>query len=445
MVSHSGTRPVGLDRQPAGLAARQCAVDVVGRILSAGVPHDEAMRGSIDGLEPRDVRLVTAIVLAFFRCKGEIDDALDSLLEQPLPVRSGPTRLILQCALAQLMVVGLPPHAVIDSAVALSRHHGQAKHFSGLVNAVLRNWERKGRHELTPAEAARVNTPAWAWRRWWDVYGPEVASRMAMAHAGEPPLDVTVKDQTVDWARELNGKALPNGSIRLGVDHVPVHELPGFAEGQWWVQDVAASLPARLLGDVRGLRIADFCAAPGGKTLQLAAAGAMVTAMDKSAARLTRLKQNLGRTRLTADVVAVDVTDLGGIEPFHGVLLDAPCSATGTARRHPELLHIKNEAQVVRLATVQGRMLRAAAKVVKPGGVLVYCTCSLEPEEGERQIGAFLAEEPGFQLFPMVAGEAGVEPHMIDGPGYLRTLPHMTFGPAHGMDGFFAARLRRVS
>ena len=272
----------------------------------------------------------------------------------------------------------------------------------------------------------------------------EKAAAIAQVNASEPALDLTARDDAAGWTKKLGGRLLPTGSIRLAAQGA-VPDLAGYDEGTWWVQDAAAAIPVRLLGDVKGKRVVDLCAAPGGKTMQLAAAGADVTAVDRSAARLARLTDNLARTKLTAEIVAADATAFEG-GPFDAVLIDAPCTATGTIRRHPDIPWLKSEADLAKLASLQTKLLEHAASLVKPGGTLVYCTCSLEPEEGEIQIAALLARDSHWRRRPVTAAEFGGETAMITQDGDLRTLPCHFADPdprMAGIDGFYAARLER--
>jgi 16S rRNA (cytosine967-C5)-methyltransferase len=289
---------------------------------------------------------------------------------------------------------------------------------------------------LGEQDASKLNTPAWLWQRWIRHYGEENVSRIAAAHLEEPLLDLSVKANAAAWAERLSGSLLPWGTVRLSAKG-RIEDIEGYDEGAWWVQDAAAALPALLLGDVKGLRVADLCAAPGGKTAQLAAHGAHVTAVDISAPRLRRLQENLARLNLKAETVQANASEWTPTEPFDAVLLDAPCSATGTIRRNPDIPYLKSEADIAALASVQARLLNHALSLLKPGGQLVYATCSLEPEEGDEQIRPLLAERGDIALKPIKADELGVPPEAIIPQGMLRTLPFH----ACGMDGFFAARL----
>jgi 16S rRNA (cytosine967-C5)-methyltransferase len=281
--------------------------------------------------------------------------------------------------------------------------------------------------------------------RWAKIYGAETARAIAAANGREPALDLTVKRDPEHWASVLGGRVLPTGSVRAVV-HGPIARLPGYGDGAWWVQDAAAALPAGLLGDVRGLAVADLCAAPGGKTAQLIAAGARVTAVDRGGARLERLRGNLARLQLTADLVAADVADWQA-GPFDAVLLDAPCSSTGTIRRHPDIPWLKREADIAALAALQQRLIVRAAELTRPGGILVYCTCSLEPEEGIEVVRDLLAADPRLRRKAISADELDGRAEWLSAEGDLRTLPCHQPDPDSrlaGLDGFYAARLVRI-
>ena len=329
-------------------------------------------------------------------------------------------------------------------SVRLARGERGLHHAAGMVNAVLRRVARERDPILAQADTLHVDTPGWLAARWSAAYGPDRARAIAEAHTTAASVDITVKGDPDAWAERLGGIVLPTGSVRL-VERTPVRELPGYDEGAWWVQDAAAALPARVLGPRPGERIADLCAAPGGKTAQLANAGAKVMAVDRSARRLQRLEDNMKRLNLDVDIRVADALDLDE-EPFDAVLLDAPCSATGTIRRHPDVAWTKRAADVGKLADLQRRLLDKAAILVRPGGRLVYCTCSLEPEEGENQIEAFLARQPLFSRLPVEAGEVGGAAELLDAQGDVRTLPcHFADLGARqgGLDGFYVARLVR--
>ncbi len=434
-----GLSPAHRPEGKAGLAARRAALAILSAVLDELRPFDDAlMRDHAGRLEARDRAFVTALVQTTLRRKGECEALVAGFLSRKLPRKSGPVHFVLLMSAAQLLYLEAPPHAVIDLAVTLAREDRDGRHFAGLVNAVLRKIAA-----ARPLGKPHLNVPQFLWRRWIAHYGRKTAHALAEAHVVEPALDLTVKADPEKWATTLDGIVLPTGSLRLKQRQGAIEALAGYAEGAWWVQDAAAALPVHLLGDVAGRRVLDLCAAPGGKTAQLAAAGARVTAVDQSASRMERVRENLDRLALTADLEVCDVLDMPARPEFDAVLLDAPCSATGTIRRHPELPHIKNEIQIAELAGVQMRLLDHAAKLVRPGGSLVYCTCSLEPEEGERQTESFLERHVDYSRLPVTPADIGGEAQYITGAGDLRTLPTMNIGPDQGLDGFYAVRLGR--
>ncbi len=433
----------------AGLPARQAAVALSIDVLEHREPLDaalsrQAVRGSLSGLAPRDRALARAIVATALRRKGQIDALLDTMLERPLPKTAGPLRHILSAALAQILFMQMPPHAVVNLAVEQCRSNRGSLRFDKLVNAVSRRAAREGAETIAGQDAARLNTPDWLWRRWADAYGEATTRRIAEAHLAEPALDLSIKSDASQWAERLGGIALPTGSVRLRPKG-RIESLEGFGEGAWWVQDAGAALPVKLLGDVAGKRIADLCAAPGGKTAQLAAAGAQVVAVDVSKGRLRRLDKNLQRLKLTAELIEADAANWKPAEQFDAVLLDVPCMATGTIRRHPDIPHLKRESELTGLTELQASLLANARTLVKPGGLLVYCTCSLEAEEGEAQIAKLLELDPAIRIEPVSAGELAGQTAWVTNEGFLRTLPFQceTGDPLmSGIDGFFAARLR---
>jgi 16S rRNA (cytosine967-C5)-methyltransferase len=310
---------------------------------------------------------------------------------------------------------------------------------------VLRRVTRAGTQLLSTVDSATLDTPQWLLARWENNYGTTTAQAIAVANSHEPALDLTVKNDPEHWANVLGGRVLPTGSVRAIV-RGPISQLPGYADGAWWIQDAAAALPAKLLGDVRGLAVADLCAAPGGKTAQLAAAGARVVAVDRAPERLERLRQNLTRLLLTAEMVAADVTEWQA-GPFDAVLLDAPCSSTGTIRRHPDIPWLKRAADIPALAALQRRLVARAVQLTKPGGVLVYCSCSLEPEEGIEIVHDLLSHTPNLVRRPISADEVHSHSEWLTADGDLRTLPcHLPDPDSRmaGLDGFYAARLQRI-
>ncbi len=433
-----------------GLPARRAAVEVLAAVLQKKQPLDDILGRSLDqgfmlNLPARDRALTRAIVAASLRRKGQIDFVLDNFLERGLPEKSGTLYPILLSAAAQLMFLRTPAHAAIDLAVTLVQYDPKAKRYDKLVNAVLRRVASEGDAIAAALDATRINTPDWLWSRWVTWWGEERAHAIGAAHLVEPPLDVTVKSDPELWAERLSGLVLPTGSVRL-LPKGRIEALPGFDEGAWWVQDAAASLPARLLGDIKGKRVADLCAAPGGKTAQLVMAGASVVAVDSSKTRLALLGDNLKRLGLEVALVHDDAATWQPGELFDAILLDAPCSSTGTIRRHPDIPYLKSAKDIAALAALQARLLDQAATLLKPGGRLVYSTCSLEPEEGEAQVAAFLVRNEAFRLDPIDSGAVFGQTEWIEPSGCLRTFPYglkLETAEWSGMDGFFATALVR--
>lgn len=361
------------------------------------------------------------------------------MVKPPAPHRSGATAEILLAGACELLFLNVAPHAAVDGANRLAQADPKALHFKSLINAVLRRVAQEGRKIIAAQDAARLDTPDWLWERWKETYGEAAAHAIAEAHLPEPPLDLVFKE---DVSVEIAGadKLAPNVLRLRGAGRV--EDLPGYAEGHWWVQDVAASIPARLFGDITGSHVLDLCAAPGGKTMQLASLGARVTAVDVSKERLARVRENLARAKLKAELVTADIRDWQPKAPAPFVLLDAPCTSTGTIRRHPDLPWIKGAADVTASTTLQSEMLDAAAGMTAPGSILIYAVCSLEPEEGIEQTEAFLERHKDFSRIALGAAETFNDEKLISRAGDLRTLPSH-WADKGGMDGFYAARLKR--
>jgi 16S rRNA (cytosine967-C5)-methyltransferase len=397
-------------------------------------------------LSPRDRAQSRLISLTTLRHMGEIELAVAPFLDRPLPSQPTLLKAILYAGAGQMMFLDTPAHAAINIAVEHCGRNPDTARFDGLVNALLRKVANAVAHgEIKPD--AKANIPEWMWSRWVRTYGEETAEKIAVASLQEAALDVTAKADPEAVAAELEGVLLPTGTIRVAAKG-RIDALPGFREGKWWVQDAAAALPARLLGNVAGQRVADLCAAPGGKTADLVVRGANVTAVDVSLERLGRVRENLSRLGLTAEVVEADAATWVPDGEFDAILLDVPCTATGTIRRHPDILRLKRPDDVAKLAETQARLLRHAVRLVKPGGLLVYCSCSLEPEEGVEQIGRFLAGTETIERVPIMPGEAGIPAEWLTPRGELRTLPfHQPSDEPglSGIDGFYAVRLRRIA
>jgi 16S rRNA (cytosine967-C5)-methyltransferase len=392
------------------------------------------MRKPFAELELRDRALARMMAMTLLRRLGALDRLLDAKLHKPPP---DAVRMLMRLGAAQLLYMDTPAFAAVDTTVRLAEAAENTRPFKGLINAVLRGLQRDGKAAVDPEALA----PGWLFARWRAAYGEAAALAVAAMIAEEPLTDLSLRDPAdmSKLAEALEAEPLDGGSLRSG-KRGDVADWPGYAEGQWWVQDAAAAIPARLLAVGPGEAAIDLCAAPGGKSLQLAAAGAKVTALDRSAARLRRLTQALERTGLACEVVAAEAETWTDPRLFDAVLLDAPCSATGTFRRHPDVLWGTRPGDIAKLAGVQARLLDSAAARVAPGGRLVYCVCSLEPEEGEGQVDGFLARHPEFGLAAVTPGEGGAPAGAVTEAGLLRVLPHQAPG---GADGFFAARFVR--
>lgn len=428
-------------------AAKLLAAVVDAHTPLDGLTDNEHGHPNFRALESRDRSLVRAILVTALRYRGTISRLIAGRLDRPLPANAHALSHVLHVAAAQVLFLDVPDSAAVDLAVSHANADPRTRRFAGLVNAVLRGLSRE-KAERLPAELARGDdAPEWFRDRLVAAYGEARAAAILAAHRVEAPVDFTVKSDPERWAGQLGGIVLPTGTVRVERLAGAVSDLPGFADGAWWVQDAAAALPARMLGDLTGTTVVDLCAAPGGKTAQLALAGGEVTALDLSRNRLKRLGENLARLSFSAALVEADLQKWQPPALFDAVLLDAPCSSTGTVRRHPDVPWTKSAEDVARLAELQGRMLRAAARMVKPGGRLVFSNCSLDPAEGELLIPEFLAETPDIALDPVQPGEIAGADAFVDARGWLRTTPaDLDLGRPgiSGLDGFFAARFLRI-
>jgi 16S rRNA (cytosine967-C5)-methyltransferase len=431
-----------------GLAARRIAADILDGVLRRRIALDEQFSGKnahpgLPALAERDRALARRLTATVLRRLGTLRHLVGGYLEKGFPSDAPRAETILLLGAAQILWLEVPDHAAVDLSVRLAQADRRAGRYAGLVNAVLR---RVAQHGATASfDDISRDTPEWLLKRWTGIYGSDTARAIAAANGHEPALDLTVKQDTESWAERLRGRVMPTGTVRT-LAHGAISLLPGFSEGAWWVQDAAAALPVRLFGDLRGKNVADLCAAPGGKTAQLAFAGANVTAVDRSPVRINRLRENLARLSLDAETVVADALEWDG-GPFDAVLVDAPCSSTGTIRRHPDVPWLKSEADVSVLTSLQQRLLDRAVGLLKPGATLVYCVCSLEPEEGENQTTALLVRDPRVARKPITPQDVFDRAEFVTPAGDLRTLPLHLVDPDPrwgGLDGFYATRLTRI-
>ncbi|MEQ1789129.1 MAG: 16S rRNA (cytosine(967)-C(5))-methyltransferase RsmB [Rickettsiales bacterium] len=420
--------------------ARLSAVIALVHTIDKGKPLDSAWAADrhFSSMNPSDRAFSQLLVKTVLRRLGQIDALITKFIEHPLSSKTSRVTHILRLGIAQLIWLETPPHAAVHSSVELTKQIKMEK-FGGLVNAVLKRVIKEGTDIIEQQDAAKINTPKWLWDSWEKAYGAEKTRQIADMHMTEPPLDITVKTDPDFWAQQLGGAVMPTGSVRLR-DAKNITHLKGFPEGNWWVQDMAAAIPARLLGDVKDKLVIDLCAAPGGKTAQLASAGAKISAVDRSKERISMLKTNIHRLKLQAEYITTDASKwLPSFAP-DAILLDAPCSATGTLRRHPDVAWHRKPEDIARLAETQHTLLHHALNILKSGGMLVYAVCSLQPEEGEQQITNILAQRDDISLVPVDPAIIGDLKECLTKRGEVRTLPfHLT--ELNGMDGFFAAVL----
>jgi 16S rRNA (cytosine967-C5)-methyltransferase len=438
------------------LSARAVAIELLESVLKRRKPLDEALaeHPDLERLVNRDRQFVRALVTCTLRHLGQIDHVLAQCLEKPLPARASAIRNILRLGTAQTLFLKTPAHAAVDTMVTLAGKRGGEAGYKGLVNAVLRRIAREAElfRQFAPGSGnftGAISLPDWLWQSWVKAYGVAKATQIAIAHLEEPPLDFTMRRDPDHWAKMLGGAVLPGGTVRRAA-HAPdnyrpsprIEDLPGFAEGMWWVQDLGASLPVKLLGNLTGKRALDMCAAPGGKSAQMALAGAEVTALDRSRKRLERVAENMKRLRFTVDCDVADAALWQKGKDYDVVLLDAPCTATGTIRRHPDVAWLKDPGDVSKLSATQDSLLDAAVRLARPGGTILYCTCSLQSEEGPDRIAAALKHHPSLARVPIAAEELFGFKELVSHEGDLRSLPsHLA--QLGGIDGFYAARLVR--
>lgn len=424
----------------AGLVPRRAAVALLDLVLGEGRTLAEVLAdlaGPLSAIDPGERARAQRLTLTTLRHVERADKFLGKHLRKAPPVT---VKNAMRLAVVEVFVDGAAAHGAVNAAVDLVRQGRKIAPMSGLVNAVLRKVVAEMPEDWAKLPPQRM--PMWLRKPLVNRWGRDVVSVIEAVQMVAPPLDLTLRDadEAVQWAEALEAEVLPCGSLRRRVVG-QVSDLPGYAEGAWWVQDAAAALPVRVLAPVAGARVLDLCAAPGGKTLQLAAAGAAVTALDISGVRMARVAENLARCRLTAELVVADALHWQADAPYDSVLLDAPCSATGTVRRHPDLPFVKDGSELAGLVELQARLIDSALAMLKPGGVLVYCTCSLLPDEGEAQVSAALERHQGLQVD--VPEAAGIEAAWRTKDGGLRLRPDF-WAERGGMDGFYIARLRKA-
>ncbi len=430
------------------LAPRKVALDMLSSVLDRKTALDIVLdtHKEFAALEVKDRAFIRMLLTTTLRRLGQIDDLIMFAQDRPNDLKTPVVRNILRLGVTQIFFMVVPDYASVDSSVLLTEEAGMTRQ-KGFVNAILRTLIRKGGDRLKNQDEGRLNTPPWLLEIWIKDYGLNVAAKIAMANLNEAHLDISLKnqEQSSTWQEKLNATKLRTGTLRRNSGG-NIREIEGFDEGEWWVQDASAALPATLFGDVKGEAVIDMCAAPGGKTLQLASMGAQVTAIDRSAKRLKRLEENLERMDLK-DSVTIEVSDASICKPAGSVkhiLLDAPCSATGTIRRHPDTGYLKSLKDVLGLVSIQERLLQHAGDIIEIGGKIIYCTCSLQKDEGEYQIDLFLKNNTNFIRSPIKAVEVGDYAYMLNENGDLRVLPYH-LSEEGGMDGFFVSRLIRVS
>lgn len=450
--------------EPKGIAVRRAAVDILD-LVRDGASLDDALSqcrsyyalANLQSDTPDMVKsnrgFARAMATMVLRRRGTLDYLISPYLDRPLPAKAVRVMDILRVSAAQSLFLGTPHHASVSLATDLCKERKETAGYSKLVNAVARKLANTSKEKLDGLPT-RLDTPAWLWRSWERAYGPAIARQIATAHLAPAQLDITVRDpsQSDKWADALGVKANrfneQTASLRVIEAPPSITGLAGFSEGAWWVQDYSASLPVQLLGDLTGKTVIDLCAAPGGKTLQLAAAGAKVIAIDRAEGRMERVQQNLDRTNLKAILIIKDALDFDIRDPADIILLDAPCSATGTIRRHPDIPWSKSEDDIAAMVTLQQKLIDKALTMINPGGMVVYCTCSLQREEGEAQIKNALNRHETVQRLPFTAEDhpvlAGPLATAINRDGDIRLHPAMAADHG-GMDGFFISRLIRKS
>jgi len=434
------------------LTGRWAALGFLEKILEDHLPLDQAFdqtcRHYGDQLSAQDRGFVRHLGTTCLRRLGQLDAMINHCTPKKLSSKQTTVRNILRLGITQLLYMAVPAHGAVNSAVKMTdkQQNTSDRHCKGMVNAILRRIDRE-QEKFSTKFPAGLNIPKWLKKNWADRYGTDAVNQIALALLAEPPLDFSLKPQLdgAEWAKKLGGHLLPNGSVRVEKAGL-VQNLPGYEDGAWWIQDVAASLPVNLLGAEKGDSVLELCAAPGGKTAQSAAKGCLVTAVDQSARRLRRMQENMDRLKLECDVVTSDAAAYVPEKQFAFILLDAPCSSTGTLRRHPDVSRSKGPKDITALAEIQSRLLDAAAAMMPVGGILVYCVCSLQAEEGPDQIKALLKRNRSVKRKTISRAELPGFENSVLADGDVQTLPY--YLPQHisgGMDGFFISRLIKAS
>ncbi|MBM09876.1 MAG: MFS transporter [Magnetovibrio sp.] len=424
-------------------ASRIYALKIFQQVIRRRKPLSSAIieSGGYQIASKADSAFAERIVKTALKRLGQIDQILGECLAQPLPKKARVAQDVLRLGAAQILFMEVPDHAAVHTSVQLFHAEGEGR-YAKLINAILRRLTREGCSWINAQDETRLNTPDWLWHSWSKVYGIQTCREIASAHLKEAPIDISVKANPKKWAIRLGGQVLNTNTVRLEGSQA-ITNLEGYNEGSWWVQDVAANIVSGLIGDVRGKRIIDLCAAPGGKTAALASAGAIVTAIDSSATRLQRLRENLTRLQLKAHVIEADAKSWRPIELADAVLLDAPCTGTGIIRRHPDIAHCKTASDVMELMVIQETLLVAAVELVKPGGIILYSTCSLQPEEGLMQIERAKKNELPIRPLPFTKNHLLGMSEMLTSTGTFLSLP--SYLPKQGhMDGFFACRFEKL-
>jgi 16S rRNA (cytosine967-C5)-methyltransferase len=425
--------------EPEGLAARSAATQKLRSVLNS---EQFTPIGATELADSRDRAFANRLVTLALRRAGHLNEIIAQLLERGLPKRSGSFEAVLRLGLAELLFLDDgAAHSAVFLAVEMVKRDKRAMHLAKLMNGVLRKAQREApQFQALPMEKL---FPNWLVKRWTETYGAAAVQDFGAALLGGAPLDLTLRDEHSGLAAELGAVRLEQDSFRLESRDSVISALPGYAEGQFWVQDAASAIPARMMGLAAGARVLDMCAAPGGKTAQLIKAGYQVTALDNSENRMARLRENLRRLGYSADLLVEDGTSFAPDEKFDGVLVDAPCTATGTFRRHPELVWQRQEKDITSRILLQKKLLEQAVKCLNPDGVLVYATCSLEPEEGEAQADWLTQSMSGVRPYPIDPEEAGLYAPGLDEKGRIRVYPGFSKLPVSGeLDGFFVARFR---